>query len=152
MKIQIFLGTLVLGAVSTFSGLAWGQDAGAAAGAGGGGGRGALSFLSAEDRAHLMRVRQQVMAQNPDLKSEQDKMMAERKSAKSDGGDASTQDKGAMMKQMRDFHEKMDAAMIKDDPSVQPILEKVKDHMKERLQQRAAAGGAAASGGDSGNQ
>jgi hypothetical protein len=51
-----------------------------------------------------------------------------------------------MRQNFKAHREKVDAAMLKADPSVAPILEKVKEHMQERVQKGAGAAG------DSGNQ
>ena len=72
MNIRNFLLAAMLIGVSAFSGMAFAQDANGA------GGRGRLSFLSADDRQHLFRVRQQVLNDNPDLKTEQASLMKER--------------------------------------------------------------------------
>jgi len=148
MKIRNILLTAILAGVSAFSGMAFAQDAG------GTGGRGHLGFLSAEDRQHLMRVRQQVLNDNPDLKTEQESLMKEREYVKNKGTDATADDKQTLRNNFLAHSEKMEAAMVKVDPTVQPILEQVKAHMKERYEQKSGgdAGSTSAPSGDSGNQ
>jgi hypothetical protein len=148
MKIRNILLTAILAGVSAFSGMAYAQDAG------GMGGHGHLSFLSAEDRQHFMRVRQQVLNDNPDLKTEQESLMKEREYVKNKGTDATADDKKTLRNNFMAHSEKMEAAMVKDDPTVQPIIDQVKAKMKERFQQKSGgdAGSTSAPSGDSGNQ
>jgi hypothetical protein len=146
---NVFLAAM-LAVVSAFCGKAQAQTADdtgtttTGTDSSGGAGHGQrLSFLSAEDRQHLMRVRRQVLESNPDLKSEQERLRQEIKSAK-DGGSASGangEGKKALRGELRAHREKMNAAMIKADPTVQPILDEIEAHRKDRLQQ--AGGGAA---------
>jgi hypothetical protein len=148
MNFRNILLTAILAGVSAFSGMAYAQDAG------GTGGRGHLGFLSAEDRQHLMRVRQQVLADNPDLKTEQESLMKEREYVKNKGSDATADDKQTLRNNFLAHSEKMEAAMVKADPTVQPIIDQIKAKMKERYEQRAGdgAGSGGTSTGDSGNQ
>jgi hypothetical protein len=147
MKIRNFLLAAMLSGVSAFSGMAFAQDAGGA-------GRGRLSFLSAEDRQHLMRVRQQALADNPDLKTEQESLMKEREFVKNKGTDATADDKQTLRNNFMAHGEKMEAAMVKIDPAVQPIIDQVKARVKERFEQHAGgdAGSSAGQSADSGNQ
>lgn len=105
-------------------------------------GQGRLSFLSADDRAHLLKVREQVLASNPDLKTEQESLMKEREFVKGKGADASADDRKTLRENFMAHAEKMNTAMIKADPSVGPIIDQVKAKMKERFQQRSEAGAA----------
>jgi hypothetical protein len=146
MNIRNFLLAVVLSGVGAFSGMAFAQDAssGDSTDNSGGGGLGAgrghrLSFLSAEDRAHLMRVRRQVLQSDPDLKAEQESLRQEWESVKSKGSDATPDDKEMLRNNARAHMEHMDDAMLKADPTIQPILDQIKAHMKERFQQ--AGGG-----------
>jgi hypothetical protein len=141
MTIRNFLLAMMLAGVSAFSGMAQAQDTGdsdttAGAGSSGGAGRGQrLSFLSAQDRQHLLRVRRQVLAGDPDLKSEQESLMKEAQSVKSQGTGASADDKQMLRNNFMAHREKMNAAMVKADPTVQPILDQVDAHLKARFQQ-----------------
>jgi hypothetical protein len=98
--------------------------------AAGAGGR--LSFLNPVDRAHLLRVHRQVLAENPDLKSEQQSLMTERQEMKAQGSSLTPADRRAFREKVVAHSEKMDAAMRKDDPTVEPILEQVKAHARAR--------------------
>jgi hypothetical protein len=147
MTIRNFLLATMLAGVSAFSGMAQAQatgdsDTSAGAGSPGDAGRGQrLSYLSAQDRQHLLRVRRQVLAGDPDLKSEQESLRKEADFVKGKGTDASADDKETLRNNFLAHREKMNAAMVKADPTVQPILDQVDAHMKARFQQ---AGGAPA--------
>jgi len=133
--------------VSAFSGMAFAQDANGA------GGRGRLSFLSADDRQHLFRVRQQVLNDNPDLKTEQASLMKERAYVKNKGTDATADDKQTLRNNFLAHSEKMEAAMVKSDPTVQPIIDQIKARMQARFQQNSGGDGASSGAqADSGNQ
>jgi hypothetical protein len=148
MKIRNLLLAAMLAGVSAFSGMAFAQNAGGA-----GGGRGRLNFLSAEDRQHLMRVRQQALADNPDLKTEQESLMKEREYVKNKGADATADDKQTLRNNFMAHGEKMEAAMVKIDSTVQPIIDQVKAKMKERFEQHSGgdADSNSSQSGDSGN-
>ncbi len=87
----------------------------------------------------LMKVRQQVLADNPDLKAEQDAIKQQAQSLK--GGDASPQDKADFMQKLQAHQEKMKAAMLKVDPTLGPVIDQAEAEMKQKFQQRAGAGG-----------
>jgi hypothetical protein len=110
------------------------------ASAGAGQRSGPLSSLSPEDKAKLMKARQEVLAQNPDLQTEQDNLKKERQDLKNNS-DASPEDKMQLLQDFQAHEKKMQAAMIKLDPSLKPILDKLDAQMKEKFQQRAAQAG-----------
>ena len=145
MNTRLFLMAALM-AGGMFANPAWAQDAGNSGAAAGGatasgqGGGGHLSFLSADDRQHLLRVRQQVLEQNPDLKTEQESLQKERQYVRDKGADATSDDKAMLRNNFMAHNEKMSAAMVKADPTVQPILEQVKEHMKQRWGQPGAGG------------
>jgi hypothetical protein len=139
MKLRSFLCAATLAAVGAFSGMAWAQDTGSGQGTGTGM-RGRLDFLTADEKAHLLRVREQVMTQDPSLKTEGENLRKEWQDVHGQGADASAQDKETLRQNFKEHRDKVDADMIKSDPSVAPILEKVKDHMQERAQSGGAGG------------
>jgi len=153
MTIRNFLLATMLAGVGAFSGMAFAQDAGGAGGNVGSGAGGGmershrLSFLSAEERQHLMRVRRQAVESDPELKSEQESLKQEWQSVKAKGTGATAEDKETLRTNLRAHNEHLEAAMLKIDPTIQPILDQIKAHRQERFQQ----GGAGAGGGDSGN-
>lgn len=87
-----------------------------------------------------MKARQEVLAQNPDLQTEQDNLKKERQDLKNNS-DASPEDKMQLLQDFQAHEKKMQAAMIKLDPSLKPILDKLDAQMKEKFQQRAAQAG-----------
>ena len=114
--------------------------------AGGGGDLG----LSQADQAHFLKVRQEVLDNNPQLKQEQDSLEKERQFLKDKGSDASTDDRRTFWQNMKVHHENMSAAMLKQDPSIKPILDQIDQKMKERFRQRFQNGGNGS--GDAGAQ
>ena len=113
----------------------------AQAAAGGAGAGGRLSFLSADDRAHYMKVREQVLASNPELKSEQESFQKEREAMKAKGADASADDRKTMRENFLAHNEKMNAAMKAADPTVGPIIDQIDAKMRERFQQGGGGAG-----------
>jgi hypothetical protein len=105
----------------------------------GGGAR--LSYLSADDRVHLMKVRKQVLESQPDLKTEQESLEKEWKFVKGKGTDATPEDKETLRNNFQAHNEKMNAAMLQADPSIAPVLDQVKAHRQAQLEQHAGAGG-----------
>jgi hypothetical protein len=103
-----------------------------------------LSFLSAEDRLHFMKVRREVMARNPDLKTEQESLVQERKYVKDKGTDATADDRKTLRNNFLAHSEKVQAAMLKADPSVSPILDQINARIKDRLGDSPNPGGGAA--------
>jgi hypothetical protein len=89
-----------------------------------------------------LRVRHQVMTDNPDLKTEQESLRKERQDVRGQGAGASADDKKTLRNNFLAHNEKMTAAMLKADPSVQPILDKIKSHRQESFQPGAGGAGA----------
>jgi hypothetical protein len=109
-----------------------------------GGGAGArLAFLSAGDRAHFLKVRQQVLDSNADLKAEQESLEKERQFVKNQGSQASQDDRKTLRENTMAHFQKMNAAMLQADPSISSILDEIKAKMKERYEKHADSGGAA---------
>jgi len=141
MNTRSLFFTAVIGALSAFSGLAYGQ-ATEGAGAAGGAERGhRLDFLSREDKMHLLRVRRQVLQSDPSLKAEAESLRQDAQSVRNKGSDVTAEDKAALRHRLREHREKMDAAMVKADPTIQPVLDQIKAHLKQRLGQGATADG-----------
>ena len=83
-----------------------------------------MDFLTDAEKAELKKAHDAALAADPSLatedKSIHEKMDADRES----GNPPSDEDKAAF----KAFHEKMDAAMVKADPAVAPILKKIAEH------------------------
>jgi hypothetical protein len=105
-----------------------------------------LSFLSPEDRLHFMKVRREVITNNPDLKTEQESLVQERKYVKDKGSDATADDRKTLRNNFLAHSEKVQAAMLKVDPSVGPILDQIDARMKDRLGDSPDPSGGAAPG------
>jgi len=78
--------------------------------------------LTPAEAAQLEKDRNAVLAANPALKAEADALVEQHKAAKDQGADA----KAAFKTQKKAHEQKMEVAMLKLDPSVAPILSKIK--------------------------
>jgi len=94
--------------------------------------------LTPEDKAKLLKVRQQVLDSNPDLKAEQDNLKKQGQALK--GGSATPEDKAAFMQSRADHQAKMKAAMLKIDPTLGPVIDQAAAEMNQKMAARAAAG------------
>ena len=102
---------------------------------------GPLSSLSAQDKMKFLKARKEVLANNPDLKAEQESLTKERAAIKNEGDNA-TQDERTVLFQNTMAHEKkMKAAMLQVDPSLGPVFDQIDQQMKQKFQQRAAQNG-----------
>lgn len=107
---------------------------------------GRFGFLTPDERQHLTKVRKQVLAAHPELQKEQEELQKEREDLKSQGEDASPEDRQALFQKSMEHGQKMNDAMAQADPTVKPIIEKLKAKMKERFQKRAGGAGNDAGG------
>lgn len=101
-----------------------------------------LAFLSGEDRNKYIDAKNKALADNPDLKTEQDDLIRERPAPS-----ASQDDRQAFWAKMKDHQQKLREAMLKEDPTLQPIFDAIDKHMTELREQRQKT----TSGGASGN-
>ena len=101
-------------------------------------GQGPLASLSSEDKMKFLKARRQVLANNPDLKAEQDELAKERLSMK----DASPDDKKAFRQKFMEHQKKMRDAMLQVDPSLAPIFDQLAQQMKQKFQQGGGTGSA----------
>jgi hypothetical protein len=79
-----------------------------------------MGFLTDAEKQELKAAHDAAIAADPSLKTEEDAL----KASHQPGTPPTDADKAAW----KAFHEKMSAAMIKADPNVAPILEKLKAH------------------------
>ena len=79
-----------------------------------------MSFLTDAEKAELKKAHDAAVTADPSLVTEEQALRAAHQP-----GVPPTQDE---MTQMHAFRDKMDAAMIKADPAVAPIIEKIKAH------------------------
>jgi len=98
----------------------------------------ATSTLTPEEKTELQTARQKAMAANPDLQAEEMGLM--QKVLAMQSGSANDDDRHALGDEMRAHGDKVRAAMIKEDPNVQPIIVKVETQVaKIKAELQAAA-------------
>jgi hypothetical protein len=90
-----------------------------------------LAFLSGEDRNKYLDAKAKTLADNPDLKTEQDELIR-----KHPAPNASKDDRQAFMEKWKDYSQKLREAMLKADPTVQPIFDEIDKHMADLREQR----------------
>lgn len=100
-----------------------------------------LSFLSSDERSELMRARKTILANNPDLKAEQEDLRKQAQALKSGDGSANPDDKKALMQNFLAHEKKMKAAMLQVDPNLAPVFDKIDAAMKQKMQDRAGQNG-----------
>lgn len=83
-----------------------------------------MKFLTDAEKAELHKAHDAAVAADPSLATEEKSTMDAMKAAHESGEPPSDEVKA----QGKAFHDKMDAAMLKADPAVAPILEKIKAH------------------------
>ena len=101
---------------------------------------GRLSFLSPQDKMKLLKARKEVLAANPDLQAEQQDLMKQREALK-DNADATPEDKMELFQSFTAHEKKMQAAMLKVDPTLAPVFAQIDQQMKQKMAQRAASAG-----------
>jgi len=94
---------------------------------GGGGHHGWNKVLTPDEQALLKKDTDAVLAADPDLKKEGDDLKSQRP-----GSDASDDDKQAFRGKMKDYHQKVEAAVEKFDPATTPIYAKLDAAMAAR--------------------
>ena len=80
------------------------------------------NVLTEAEHAELKKDRDQVFAANPDLKTEEESLHDQWKTAK----DGSADDKKALHEKMEAFHQKLDGEVEKIDPNATALIEKLK--------------------------
>jgi hypothetical protein len=80
--------------------------------------------LTPDERTQLKTDTDAVFAADPDLKAEGDKLKQDHEAMK--GTQPSDEDKKAFHEKMHAYFEKLNAAIVKQDPSAAPILAKLK--------------------------
>jgi len=88
--------------------------------------------LTADEKAHLEKVRDQALAADPNLKTEADSLKAQHQAMKAQGATANADSKQAFKVLKKEHERKLQTAMLKLDPTVAPILAKIKAAHKER--------------------
>jgi hypothetical protein len=83
-----------------------------------------ISFLPAEQQTEVMAAYHKAIADNPDLLAEEKDLRASRP----DFQTSTEEERMAFVDKMRAHGEKLRAAMVKEDPKVEPILTKIDEH------------------------
>lgn len=93
-----------------------------------------MGFLTPEEQTKLENARKQALANDPSIQADMDAIKQQRELAKQSGVKPTPEERQAMMAKMKGLKEKTDAAMVKADPSIAPIMEKIKAHHQEMMQ------------------
>ena len=83
-----------------------------------------MGFLTDAEKAELKKAHDAAIAADPSLGTEEQAIHEAMKAAHESGTPPTEEEK----QKWHDFRDKMDAAMIKADPDVEPILAKIKAH------------------------
>jgi len=92
--------------------------------------------LTMQDKMRLMKARNQVLENNPELKTEAVALRKQGQTVKE--GNATPEQKMAFLQAMKEHQQKMKAAMLKIDPTLGPIIDQAEGEMKEKMEDRAA--------------
>ena len=84
------------------------------------------SILTPDEAAQVKKAHDAALAADPALKTEDDTLTKQHDDLKAKGNDASAADKEAFKTKWHDHQDKLHAAMIKIDPTVEPLLAKMK--------------------------
>lgn len=83
-----------------------------------------MNFLTEAEKAELKKAHDAAVAANPDLAKQEEAFHSQMEQDHQNG----TKPDEATLAQGKSLREQMDAAMIKADPDVAPILAKIKAH------------------------
>jgi hypothetical protein len=86
-----------------------------------------ISFLPEDQQTEVLDAYKKAITDNADLLKEEEDFRANHP----DFATATPADKQAFMQKMRAHQEKLRAAMLKEDPKLDPILDKIEEHRKE---------------------
>ncbi len=93
-----------------------------------------MAYLTAEEQAKLEAARNKAVEADPSLKTDMEALKQERQAMKSGGTKPTLEQRQAMMAKAKALEEKSHAAMLKADPTIAPILEKVRAHRQEMME------------------
>jgi hypothetical protein len=94
--------------------------------------------LSFHDKMRLKRARDQVLADNPELKAQQEALAKQGSAVKSAGAAATPEQRRALAQGLAKQEKNMRAAIVKIDPTLGPIFDQM---VKQKMQERAAQDG-----------
>jgi hypothetical protein len=96
-----------------------------------------ISFLTPAQQQQYAQARAKALADNPSLKSEGEELMQQGESVMASGTAA---DKQGFIEKMNSHRQKLRAAMLKEDPTVEPIFTEIDKHISElKAKQQTAA-------------
>ena len=96
-----------------------------------------LSFLTPAEQIQYANARSKALADNSNLKVEGEKVAQEGASAMSVSATAA--DRQAFIEKMNSHRQKLRAAMLKEDPTLEPIFTKIDQHISEMKAKQQAA-------------
>jgi hypothetical protein len=97
----------------------------------------AVSFLTSAQQEQYAKARAQALTDNPTLKSEGETLMKQGESVMANGSAA---DKQGFIEKMNSHRQKLRAAMLKVDPTLEPIFAEIDKHISEMKAKQQAAG------------
>ena len=89
----------------------------------------ALSFLTPPEQLQYAKARAKALADSPDLKAEGEVIV--KQGASSMNGQATAEEKLAFIEKMNSHRQKLRQAMLKEDPTLEPIFSKIDKHISE---------------------
>ncbi len=96
--------------------------------------------LTSDEKAEYKKALDQVLAANPDLKTQYDDLHQQISAQRSQGASVSRADRAALMTKMADFMtQKVRPEMLKLDANLQPIFDKMDAARKARMNAAAAS-------------
>jgi len=87
-----------------------------------------ISFLTPAQQEQYAVARAKALADNPDLKTEGENLMKQASSVMANG---TPEDKQAFLEGMSSHRQKLRAAMLKEDPTLEPIFAVIDKHIAE---------------------
>ncbi len=95
-----------------------------------------LAFLSAEDRNKYLDAKTKALADNPDLKTQEEALTKDRPAR-----GASQEDRQAYMDKTKDYQQKLREAMLKEDSTLQAVFDEIDKHLADLKEQRQKGAG-----------
>jgi hypothetical protein len=87
-----------------------------------------VSFLTSTEQEKYANARAKALADNPKLKTQGEKLMAQGETLMTSG---TTEDKQAFIEKMNSHRQKLREAMLKEDPTLEPIFAQIDKHISE---------------------
>jgi hypothetical protein len=98
-----------------------------------------ISFLTPAEQDQYAAARAKALTDNPALKTEGEELLSEGKDVMEDG---TMEDKQAFMEKMTSHRQKLRQAMLKEDPTLEPVFAKIDAHISEMKAQFLHSSGA----------